>query len=114
MRNVIDKLSDQPLFITSPADNSRKHNKHCKLSDKLVKSVRDHINSIPRTESHYLRANTTREYIDGSLTKAELRSDYQKIQEAAEKEFANYDAYYQIFYTDFNLGLVCSPKRSVR
>lgn len=110
LRNVIDKISDQAMFIMSPADNRGKHNNHSNLSDEVVKSVRNHINSIPRTESHYLRANTSREYIDGSLTIAELHRDYKKIQETAGKEFANYDAYYRIFNTDFNLGLFIPRK----
>ncbi|XP_041968863.1 uncharacterized protein LOC121725818 [Aricia agestis] len=88
-----------------PVDNRGKHNNHSKLSDTVFESVRDHINSIPRTESHYLRANTTREFIDGSLTIAELHRDYKLIQEAAGKEFANYVTYYRIFNNDFNLGL---------
>lgn len=41
--------------------------------------VRNHIKSIPRIESHYLRAQTTKEFIDGGKTIADLHRDYQHI-----------------------------------
>lgn len=37
----------------------------------ILDSVRAHINSIPRIESHYLKANTKKEFIDGGLGVAE-------------------------------------------
>ncbi|CAH0724528.1 unnamed protein product, partial [Brenthis ino] len=49
----------------APKDNRVKHGNHKKRDPELVQSVKDHINSVPRIESHYLRANTSREFIDG-------------------------------------------------
>ena len=40
-----------------------KHGNHPTISSEVKESVRNSINSIPRVESHYLRAQTTREYI---------------------------------------------------
>lgn len=46
--------------------------KHRKISDELKTDVRKHIESIPRIESHYLRAQTTREYIAGGYSLSSL------------------------------------------
>lgn len=46
----------------------------------------DHINSIPRILSHYLRAQTTREYIDGSRTITEIYRDYVDNQKQTDKK----------------------------
>lgn len=110
LRNVADKISDNPLYIMTPVDNRGKHGKQCKLSDELVQSVRDHINSIPRVESHYLRSNTSREFIDGSLTVAELHRSYKTLRQAVGKDAVNYDAYHRIFSNDFNIGLFVPRK----
>ncbi|CAH1102894.1 unnamed protein product [Psylliodes chrysocephalus] len=50
------------------ADGRGKHKNHKKISVNLKNDVREHIQSIPRIESHYLRAQTSREFIDGSKT----------------------------------------------
>lgn len=110
LRNVTDKITDNALYIMTPVDNRGKHGKQRKLSDEVLQSVRDHINSIPRVESHYLRSNTNREFIDGSLTVAELHRSYKNLRQAAGKEAVNYDAYHRIFSTDFNIGLFVPRK----
>lgn len=38
-----------------------------RLTEVEVKYVKDHINSFPRVESHYCRADSTREYLDSTL-----------------------------------------------
>lgn len=68
-----------------------------------MNSVREHINSIPRVESHYLRANTTREFVDGGLCIAEMYRHYQEMQNNANKPAANYDTYARIFNVEFNI-----------
>lgn len=45
-----------------------KHQNHRKTDSALRTAIKNHINSIPRVESHYLRASTSRQYIDGSKT----------------------------------------------
>lgn len=68
------------------------------------------MNSISRIESHYLRANTTREYIDGGLTIAHLHRDYKRLRESENKEAANYDSYFRIFNTEFNISFFVPKK----
>lgn len=55
-----------------PEDKRGKHAHHNQVNPEISQSVRDHVNSVPRIESHYTRVNTTRELIDGGLTVKEL------------------------------------------
>lgn len=72
--------------------------------------VRNHINSFPRIKSHYLKSQTTREFIDGSLTLSEMYRMYltfcsnnaiQPVKKHTYKDIINYD---------FNIGFI-SPKK---
>ena len=102
LRSVIDtKFSG---IGASPNDMRGKHKHHSKLSEEIEESVRIHINSIPRIESHYLRAQTSREFIDGGLTIAEMHRNYVSERNLISKPSANYDAYFRIFNTQFNIG----------
>jgi hypothetical protein len=56
------------------------------LEDNLTQSVKDHINSIPRIESHYLRI---REFIEGGKTLTWLYKDYKPLSEANNESFVN-------------------------
>ena len=53
-----------------------KHGKQKKLSPETKEGVRIHINSIPRIESHYVRADTKHEYFEGSLNISTLYRKY--------------------------------------
>ncbi|CAG9789622.1 unnamed protein product [Diatraea saccharalis] len=110
IRTVIDasKLNDGII----PEDHRGKHGKHCKLDNDMIKAVKDHIESIPKVESHYLRANTSRLFIDGGLTIAELHRNYKEVQKQNNKPAVNYDAYQRIFNHDFNIGFF-RPKKDL-
>lgn len=95
-------------FLTE--DRRGKHGKHKKLSTELLDDIRKHINSIPRIESHYVRATTSRQYIDGGKTITDLYEDFFKQQTENNKEGGNYMAYYNIFTTEFNLSFY-QPKK---
>lgn len=88
----------------TPDDKRGKREKHSKLEKEIIESVCTHINSVPRVESHYVRSNTSREFIDGGLTIAEMHRNYESLRKLADKPSANYDAYSRIFNTDFNIG----------
>ncbi|KAF2882631.1 hypothetical protein ILUMI_23530, partial [Ignelater luminosus] len=42
-------------------------NRMNKVDNALTQGVIDHINSFPKTESHYYRSTSTRQYLEGSL-----------------------------------------------
>ncbi|CAG9767658.1 unnamed protein product [Ceutorhynchus assimilis] len=92
------------------ADGRGKHKNHKKISDNLKNDVRNHIQSIPRIESHYLRAQTSREFIDGRKTIADLYRDYKLACEAEGKATVNYHMYADIFNTEFNISFFIPKK----
>ncbi|CAB3231904.1 unnamed protein product [Arctia plantaginis] len=54
-----------------------KHGKQNKLSPDVIQGIKQHIDSIPRIESHYLRQQTTREFINGGKNLTDIFPDYQ-------------------------------------
>jgi hypothetical protein len=76
----------------------------------MLQSVRQHIISIPKIESHYLRANTSRLYVDGGLTVAEMHRNYVILRKEENKLSASYDAYSRIFNLEFNIGFFMPKK----
>lgn len=93
-----------------PEDGRGKHGKHAKVDEDLKKSVSDHINSIPRIESHYVRSDTTREFIDGGLSISELYRNYVKERGVVNKPSASFDMYSRIFNKNFNIGFFVPKK----
>lgn len=91
-------------------DKRGKHGNHSRADLDIINSVKEHINSIPRVESHYQRANTTREFVDGGLCIAEMHRHYAKERVDNGKTAASYDCYARIFNTEFNIGFF-SPKK---
>ena len=100
IRTVIEKKENNFL----QTDNRGKHLNHYKVDADIKDSVREHINSIPRTEIHYLRANTSREFIDGGKSLADLHRDYQRVREEKQLPFANLMMYSHIFNGEFNIS----------
>lgn len=93
-------------------DKRRRHGKYQKIDQECLNSVRLNKNSILRKESHYQRANTTREFTDEGLSIAELHRNYVKHQILLGKPSANYVYFAQIFNTEFNVGFLYPKKKS--
>lgn len=108
LRTVIkSKVSGSGII---PEDHRGKHNNHKKTSEEILNSIRIHIDSIPRIESHYVRSATSRQFIDGGLSIAELHRTYKKTREDLKKEPGTYDMYAKIFNTEYNIGFF-APKK---
>ncbi|CAG9771463.1 unnamed protein product [Ceutorhynchus assimilis] len=108
LRTVIySKVSGNGVIVE---DRRGKHNKHKKIDEEIINSVREHINSIPRVESHYVRSDTSREFIDGGLSIAEMHRNYSERRRILDKPIASYDFYAKIFNTEFNIGFF-NPKK---
>lgn len=107
IQTVLEKRTD---VDTITEDNRGKHGKHKKLPAEVKEGVRKHIESIPRIESHYLRQQTSREFIDGGKTIADLHNDYKEECVKNGKLYANYVLYAKIFNTEYNLGFFVPKK----
>lgn len=81
-----------------------------KLDPAMKQQVVEFIQSIPRIESHYLRQQTTREFIDGSKTIMDLYRDYKKRSDDNGTKSVKYSMFRHIFNTDFNISMF-HPKK---
>ncbi|KAL4100690.1 hypothetical protein QTP88_020724 [Uroleucon formosanum] len=107
IRNCFNKLNT--AGILEPL-NHGKHDNHKRISEEMKKGVLDHIDSFPRISSHYLRAQTSREYIDGSLTIAEMYRLFVISQEKNKKECVLKHTYSDLFNKQRNIGFF-QPKK---
>lgn len=106
-RTALKKL-DSAGFVEE--DLRGRHAHHKTTDSDVLKGIREHIESIPRIESHYLRAQTSRQYIDGSLNIATLYKLYKEKCISEQKPFAKLSMYTKVFNTEFNIGLF-TPKK---
>lgn len=91
-------------------DKRGKHNNHYQVDQAIKNEIREHIKSIPRIDSHYCRATTSKEYIEGSKTLSDLHRDYLKICEEKKSPAANYHMYRKIFEEEFNIAFYVPKK----
>lgn len=111
-------ISDRPIRTVSSktaggilsVDFRGKHGHHFHLDENIKKSVKEHIETIPRIESHYCRQVSTREFIDGAKTVAQLHRDYVCDCKKKNMPFANYLMYSKIFNTEYNISFFCPKK----
>ncbi|KMQ85258.1 lish domain-containing [Lasius niger] len=86
------------------------HGNHRRLDESIKDGVRKHIDSIPRIESHYLRTQTTREFIEGGKTIADLHRDYTEKCNAEGLPTAKLSMFARIFNTEYNLSFFTLKK----
>ena len=106
IRTVIAK--NEMGFISK--DFRGRHNKHKKLDASVKEGIKRHINTIPRIESHYLRSQTCREFIDGGKSIADLYRDYKTNCMEENTQCASLSLYTQIFNHQFNISFF-TPKK---
>lgn len=94
IRTVLEKLSD--YGIVEP-DKRGKHGYQIKVFDEVVQGIRSHIDSIPGIESHYLRQQTSWEYIDSGKNLSDLYRDYKDLCEVKGKPAGEIHIYCKIF-----------------
>ncbi|XP_039296243.1 uncharacterized protein LOC111058861 isoform X2 [Nilaparvata lugens] len=87
-----------------------KHENRKKNDDLLIQGMKDFINSIPRVESHYLRNQTAREYIDGGKTLSDIHRDYQNECLRQNLPHGNYTAFRKVFIENFNISFFVPKK----
>nr|CAI5842730.1 unnamed protein product [Callosobruchus analis] len=110
IRAVAQKKLLAPTGQIIEPDKRGRHGKHSKLDAAIKDGVRNHINSIPRVESHYARSNTTRQFIEGGKTIADLHRDYVLLREEKKLPSVNYNLYSKIFNEEFNMSFFVPKK----
>ncbi|XP_047503855.1 uncharacterized protein LOC125048927 [Pieris napi] len=108
IRTVLQKKKNSCGMLD--LDNRGKHSQHVHLDPAIREGIIGHINSIPKINSHYCRADTKRLYIDGGKTVADLHRDYELDCQSKNLPSANYLMYYRIFNKEFNIAFF-QPKK---
>nr|CAI5870500.1 unnamed protein product [Callosobruchus analis] len=91
-------------------DGRGKHGNHFRIDEAIKRGVRQHIQSIPRIESHYCRSKSSREYIDGGKSLSQLHRDYVDNCIQKGEPYANYLMFSRIFNYEYNIAFF-SPKK---
>ncbi|GFN91926.1 DNA repair protein rhp54 [Plakobranchus ocellatus] len=90
---------------------SGKHGKQKKWSAESVQSVLAHIQSFPKVDSHYCRKESSREFLDQSLSISEMYRLYvERCKRDGNADIVSSDKYNRIFTENFNLSFF-RPKK---
>ncbi|XP_050673826.1 uncharacterized protein LOC126971565 isoform X1 [Leptidea sinapis] len=100
LRTVKAKINETGFLAT---DQRGKHANRKTIDESIIQDVKNHINAIPRIESHYLRASTSREFIDGCKTVKELWRDFCNTRNERHPK-VEYWLYHNVFTTQFNIA----------
>lgn len=80
------------------------------IDEAVTASVMEHINMFPRVDSHYIRKDSCREYLEEKLSLSKMYSLYVDWMTEKKKPMATKHHYYDIFNTKFNISFF-KPKK---
>lgn len=104
------KKKNNDTNISSMKDYRGTHLNHSKVDENIKESIRKFIEAIPKIESHYIRANSKRHYIDGSKAITDLHRDYVEQCKSKNIPYASYLMFYRIFTQEFNISFFVPKK----
>ncbi|XP_069357528.1 uncharacterized protein [Maniola hyperantus] len=99
-------------------DNRGKHSNHRSvINDEMIKSVCDHVTSFAPVESYFIRKDSTKLYLDGSLSISRMYKLYNEWFDAADKVYSSKvqteRQYRDIVNKNFNIGFHIPKKRPI-
>lgn len=106
------KKKNSNTNISSMKDNRGTHSNHNAVDESIKNGIKLFIESIPKIESHYIRANSKRNYIDGSKAVTDLHRDYVEKCKSQNVPYGTYITFYRIFTQDFNISFF-TPKKDL-
>lgn len=109
IRTVLAK-KNQVAGAVMAEDKRGKHGNQPKMDETMKRRIVDHINKIPKIESHYMRAKTTKHFIEGGRTITDIYNDYVTDCKRENVSFCNFNYFYNIFTNDFNLSFFVPKK----
>ncbi|XP_050506636.1 uncharacterized protein LOC126884617 [Diabrotica virgifera virgifera] len=110
IRTVRNKVFDMNNPMPLLEDRRGKHEHHPSVGKSLKNIAIKFIESIPRVESHYVRANSSREYISGGRNLSDIYRDYVKMCTDKKEKYINYVMFHKIFNTEFNISFFIPKK----
>lgn len=114
-------ISSRVIFTTTKKMNDGileidKRGKHLntgrKVDEAMKDTIRSHIKSFPTVPSHYCRANSTRQFIEGSLNISMMYRLYVEKCKEQNIESAKKNMYQTIFNQEFNISFF-KPKKDL-
>lgn len=109
-RTISTVLSKNDSNGNLDSDRRGKHRNQRKIPDEIRRQVREHIEMFPRVEGHYVRKDSKREYLESSLTLAEMYRQYEKWCDEKGYTAAKFWFYEHVFGTEFNISFHCAKK----
>ncbi|KAL4711225.1 hypothetical protein ACJJTC_019066 [Scirpophaga incertulas] len=109
IRTVLEKR-DKVANILMEEEKRGKHGNQATVDVRVREGMRNFIETIPKIESHYTRANTSKHFIDGSKTIAELHKDYLSYCKENNFPHGNYVLFYRVFTNEFNISFFVPKK----
>ncbi|CAG5006176.1 unnamed protein product [Parnassius apollo] len=107
IQTALSKVSESGVI---QGDLRGKHGHQPTIDPQIKQSVIDFINSIPKIESHYLRAQTKRQYISSEKSLADIYRDYKQLREKDGLAIATSSTFNRIFNTEFNISFFVPKK----
>lgn len=92
-------------FLDKRGKNPKK-----KTPQETIDKIKKHINSFPRTPSHYCRASTTKEYLEAGLSLQKMHDLYKVTCEKEGTLPAKIHTYRRVFNTEFNIDFFVPKK----
>ena len=96
--------SKDPETGSLPAVRMGMHRNHAAISDVRRQSVIDHIESLPKVEAHYCRAESKRQFLEPGLNIETLYEKYVEVCHVKNVDTVKVSFYRYIFNTEYNLA----------
>lgn len=105
-------ISQTPIYnvhlgkdIVSNTPKESRQGRHVKhsINDDDKTFLKRHIESFPKVESHYCRANNSREYLESNLSIAKMYSLYVDLCKSENKQPVKESFYRHVFSNEYNL-----------
>jgi len=101
--------TNQPF---STADRRGRHEPSNKTDNSKLAGVREHINSFPRMNAHYTRADSNRQFLGSDLNISRMYHLYKETCGATGVQPVKLGVYRRVFCTEFNLSFH-QPRKDV-
>lgn len=96
--------------VYAEEDKRGKHRPINKTSDDQISKIKQHIESFPITESHYVRKSSSRKYLDSKLSIAKMYALYEELCEERGDSAPSFSTYKRIFGEHYNYSFF-KPKK---
>ncbi|KAJ4437143.1 hypothetical protein ANN_17278 [Periplaneta americana] len=102
---------DKGTGIVSPDKRGKHRNRGNAVSESVKDSIRQHICSFPAVDSHYIRKDSTRKFLDGDLSIAKMYRLYKERINENGRVCATERQYREVFVKEFNIAFFFTKEK---